>query len=120
MNCARSVLLAAASSFAFVLVPAYAADEQKEPPGFNELDKDDDGSLTKSEAAGNPTLASQFATVDRDGDSKLSRVEYLRTMAQKDMTALRERASEVIEPDAKASTGSSSSTGGSSSAGGSK
>jgi Ca2+-binding EF-hand superfamily protein len=113
MNHAKSALLAAAASFAFVLVPAYAADEQKDPPGFNELDKDDDGSLTKSEAAGNPALASQFGTVDRDGDSKLSRVEYLRTMAQKDITALRERASEIVEPGDKASAGSSSSTGGS-------
>jgi Ca2+-binding EF-hand superfamily protein len=109
MNYAKPALVAFASAFALAFVPAYGADEEKDKPGFNELDKDDDGSITKSEAAGNPTLASQFSAADKDADGKLTRVEYLRTMAQKDFTTLREKAANVIEPDDKGSaTGSGS------------
>lgn len=99
------VLTAAALGLAFGA--AQAADEKaaRDAPGFNELDKDDDGALTRAEAAGNPALAARFSQVDRDGDGKLSRFEYLRTVTAQDLRRLREKAASFIEPDDKASAG---------------
>ena len=88
-RCAASVALALAS-------PAASAADA---PGFNDLDRDKDGALSQSEAAGNTSLASRFKEVDTDGDGKLSRAEYLKTMAKKDFTSLREKAAELIKPD---------------------
>ena len=53
-------------------------------PGFNTLDKNNDGYLTRVEAAGNPDLAKNFKQADKNGDGKLSRAEYLATMTKKD------------------------------------
>lgn len=53
-----------------------AGDKQaREVPGFNEMDKDADGALTRTEAAGNPALLALFKEADDDGDGKLSRLE---------------------------------------------
>jgi Ca2+-binding EF-hand superfamily protein len=56
----------------------------KNDPGFNSLDKDHDGTLSRSEAAGNPMLAKKFKDADRNHDGKLSRSEYLMTMTAQD------------------------------------
>lgn len=80
MKLARSMLFAV-SALTLAVGSAYAADDRK---GFNDLDKDNDGSLSRTEAAGNPELVAKFKEVDRDNDGKLSRVEYLRVMAVKD------------------------------------
>jgi len=53
-------------------------------PGFNNLDKDKDGSLSKTEAAANPDLAKKFEEADKDHDGKLTRAEYLSVMVKKD------------------------------------
>ena len=89
-------------SFAAALIlgagAAYAADV----PNFNQMDKDNDGALTTSEAAANPKLADQFARVDDDGDGRLSRFEYLQIMGRQDLHNLRGSIAEFIDPDDKA------------------
>ena len=44
-------------------------------PAFRALDTDQDGVLSRREAAGNPTLVAQFVALDRDRDRVLSRAE---------------------------------------------
>jgi len=53
---------------------AHAADKKT---GFDALDKDDNGYLTRSEAAGDKRLLKGFDVADKDHDGKLSRTEYL-------------------------------------------
>jgi hypothetical protein len=115
MKATYAALLGAAS-MVLAFGTAHAADakdKDKDTPGFNELDKNDDGKLSKAEAAGNPTLAARFGEVDGDKDGSITRMEYLKVMAQKDFRTLREKTADVIEPDdkAKSSTGSGSSSG---------
>lgn len=74
---------------------AYAADV----PGFNQMDKDNDGQLTRSEAQGNPKLADQFQQVDDDNDGSLSRAEYLSIMGRQDLYDLRENLAEFLNPE---------------------
>ena len=76
---------------------AYAADV----PNFNQMDKDNDGALTRSEAAGNPRLLAHFAQVDDDSNGTISRAEYLQVMARRDLHTLRENLAEFIQPDGK-------------------
>lgn len=79
--------------------PLHAAGDV---PGFNEMDKNSDGQLTRSEAQGNPKLADQFAQVDDDNDGTLSRAEYLAIMGRQDLYTLRENLAEFLEPEDKA------------------
>jgi hypothetical protein len=58
--------------------------KDKNDPGFNTLDKNNDGYLSRVEAAGNPDLAKNFKQADKNGDGKLSRAEYLAVMTKKD------------------------------------
>jgi hypothetical protein len=102
MQLARSIFLGAALALAFV--PVHAADD-KDAPGFNELDKDDDGALTRREAGGNAVLLARFKEVDSDGDGKLSRLEYLKIMARKDFNTLRGNVADFIDPDEEPSAG---------------
>ena len=118
-------LVAAAAALAFGAI--HAADKadqdssaKADAPGFNEMDKNNDGFLSKAEGNANPTVKENFAEMDADGDGKLSRGEYLKKMAAQDFRKLREKAAEVIEPDQKSATGSGSASGsGGSAAGGS-
>jgi Ca2+-binding EF-hand superfamily protein len=57
-----------------------AADKKT---GFDALDKDDNGYLTRSEAAGNARLLKGFDVADKDNDGKLSRTEYLAATAKR-------------------------------------
>ncbi len=116
----------AAATAALAFGSAHAADKadkqsaESDPPGFNEMDKNNDGFLSKAEGNANPTVKENFAEMDADGDGKLSRGEYLKKMAAQDFRKLREKAAEVIEPDQKSATGSGSASGsGGSAAGGS-
>jgi Ca2+-binding EF-hand superfamily protein len=52
---------------------AYAADRK----GFDALDKNDDGFITRAEAAGNSRVLKGFDVADKNNDGKLSRAEYL-------------------------------------------
>jgi Ca2+-binding EF-hand superfamily protein len=60
-------------------------------PGFNKLDKNNDGYLSRVEAAGNPNLAKKFKQADKNGDGKLSRVEYLRAMTKQDASTAKRK-----------------------------
>lgn len=51
---------------------------------FRVLDKNNDGYVTKAEAAGNKDLAARFGEADSNNDGKLSRMEYLKVMAKID------------------------------------
>ena len=95
----KLTLIAAALALAFGT--AYAADKsakhenvidkQQEKGGalnndtsFRKLDKNNDGYLSRAEAAGNPDLAKRFKEADSNNDGKLSRMEYLKVMAKID------------------------------------
>lgn len=97
MKVARSVLAASALALA---CGAFAKDEAKEQKGFNEIDKNADGYITKQEArtAGRKDLIERWKQADSDNDGKLSRTEYLKLMAKDDANKVGEQVSKV--PDA--------------------
>src|SRR3954452_14070321 len=77
--------LIVATGFALAAGSALA-DKPKSDPGFNALDRNNDGYLTRTEAARNPDRAKNFKTADKNGDGKLSRAEYLAVMTKKDLS----------------------------------
>ena len=102
------VLGAAALAVAFA-APA-ASDDSKasgKTPGFNDLDKNDDGAISRAEAKANPKLAAQFKKLDTDGDGKLSRLEYLKEMAKEDFDKLRGKTAEAKPAESSSSGGTS-------------
>jgi Ca2+-binding EF-hand superfamily protein len=93
-----------AAAFALMLGTAHAASGDKQSrdvPNFNQMDKNNDGALTRSEAAANPRLLAHFDKVDDDGDGKLTRGEYLAVMARQDLHTVRETLAEFIDPEGK-------------------
>ena len=63
------------ASLALAVSAVYAADKPK--AGFDALDKDHDGYLSRAEAAGDARLLKGFDVADKNSDGKLSRSEYL-------------------------------------------
>lgn len=55
---------------------AYGADTAAYEYGFNELDRDRDGFLSREEAREHETLASEWDSADADRDGKLSEAEF--------------------------------------------
>lgn len=53
-----------------------AAQESRPSSGWQELDKDGNGSLSKTEAAGVPSLSQIFEQADSNQDGELSQDEY--------------------------------------------
>ena len=91
---------------ALALAVGYAfADKPANDPGFNTLDKNNDGYLSRTEAAANPFLAKNFKKADKNGDGKLSRTEYLSVMTKKDLRSAKEKVSGNKEQDRNAATG---------------
>ena len=87
MRVAKPLVIGAS---ALALAVGYAfADKPANDPGFNALDKNNDGYLSRTEAAANPYLAKNFKKADKDGDGKLSRTEYLAVMTKKDLRSRR-------------------------------
>ena len=84
----------------------------KNDPGFNKLDKNHDGYLSRTEAAGNPTLAKKFKDADRNNDGKLSRSEYLMTMTAQDARTAKKKVENAMDRhnDKQSGAGGSSST----------
>ena len=82
----------------------------KNDPGFNNLDKNHDGKLSRSEAAGNPALAKKFKDADRNHDGSLSRTEYLMTMTAQDARTAKDKAANAMNrnDDKKSSAGATS------------
>ena len=119
MMFAKSVLAAAAMALA--CGAAFAADKDNEAhKGFNDMDKNADGKLTRAEAKGNKELLARWKEADSNNDGVLTRAEYLKLMAKVDANKVKEKVSgapaavkkETAEakrraPDANASTGSS-------------
>lgn len=97
-------LLIGASALALAVGYAFA-DKPANDPGFNKLDKNNDGYLSRTEAAKNPYLAKHFKEADKDGDGKLSRTEYLAVMTKKDLKTAKEKV--TGHKDQNAATGSS-------------
>jgi Ca2+-binding EF-hand superfamily protein len=87
------IILAAGTAATLAAGAAVAADKQaqQDDPGFNQLDRNNDGTLSRTEAARNPYLVKRFQEADHDGDGKLSRFEYLRVMTAKDVGTIKEK-----------------------------
>jgi len=93
---ASAIALAAGQAF---------AEKAKDDPGFNKLDRNNDGWLSRSEAMKNSYLRKNFKAADKDHDGKLSRTEYLEAMTKKDMASLKNKV--TGDKDRNAATGSS-------------
>jgi len=102
MNIVKPLLIA--SALALAAGPAFA-EKSKDDPGFNKLDRNNDGWLSRTEAAKNSYLRKNFKAADKDGDGKLSRTEYLQIMTKKDVSALKNKV--TGDKDRNAATGSS-------------
>ena len=89
MKFTKSVLVASAMALACGV--AFAKDDDKQAKGFNAMDKNADGKLTRAEAKGNKELLKKWKELDRDNDGSLSRTEYLREMARQDGAKVQER-----------------------------
>jgi hypothetical protein len=102
MHITRTIVLtAAAAGLALGTAQAQSDKPKGDVPNFNQMDKNNDGALTRQEAAANPRLAQHYDKVDRDGDGKLTRSEYLAVMAREDLHSLREGLAEFIDPEDK-------------------
>ena len=117
MRLAKSLFIA--SAMALAVGGAYAADDKQArakdaEPGFNALDKDNDGYVTRAEAAKDKSLLGKWKEADRNGDGKLSRTEYLIVKGKKDVGTATEKVKEAgrdvkarVSKDDKADTSSS-------------
>jgi EF hand len=106
MKFAKPLLVASALALAF---GAYAADDKqaraKDPePGFNNLDANNDGKLTRAEAAKDKSLLGKWKEADRDNDGTLSRAEYLIVKGKKDIGAVAEKVQDAVSSDDKSSS----------------
>ena len=104
-----TTLLIAGSALALVTGSALA-DRPKDDPGFSALDKNHDGYISRSEAAGNPTLLKNFKQADKNNDGKLSRAEYLTAMTKKDLSAAKNKVSSTFSKDKSAASGGTKSS----------
>jgi hypothetical protein len=95
---AAGLALAAGSAF---------AERSKDDPGFNALDKNNDGYVSRTEAARNPSLTKNWKQADKNGDGKLSRTEYLSVMTKKDLRAAKNKVTGDKDSNRSAATGSS-------------
>src|SRR5215216_3219430 len=80
MRFAQSIFFLVAAVLALAVGSVRAEDKigkDANDPGFNALDKDNDGYISRAEAMGNTSLAKKFKQADKNGDGKLSRAEYL-------------------------------------------
>ena len=97
MKLATTIILAAVG---ITIGLAYAADDRKEP-GFNALDKNNDGYLTRTEAVRDSDLTKKFKEVDKNGDGKLSRAEYLAVKGKQDLNTARNKVEKALQKDDK-------------------
>jgi Ca2+-binding EF-hand superfamily protein len=103
------LILAGASALALVAGNAFA-ERPANDPGFNKLDANKDGYLTRTEAARNPDLVKNFKQADKNGDGKLSRTEYLTVMTKKDLSTAKQKITGKKDKDKSAATGGTKSS----------
>lgn len=98
----------AASALALAFGAAYAADDKQAKadaePGFNTMDANDDGKLTRAEAAKDTSLLGKWKDADRDNDGTLSRTEYLIVKGKKDIGTVAEKVQDAVSSDDKSSS----------------
>jgi Ca2+-binding EF-hand superfamily protein len=100
MRLAQSLFFLVAAALALAVGTAQAEDKvgkDAKDPGFNALDKDNDGFISRTEAMGNPNLAKKFKEADKNNDGKLSRTEYLAVMTKQDATTAKNKVENAIE-----------------------
>ena len=115
MRLTQSMFFLVAAALALAVGATYAEDKvgkDKNDPGFKALDKNNDGYLSRTEAAGNPELFKKFKQADKNGDNKLSRMEYLEAMTKQDATTAKNKVERAIDKDDNkpSSAGSTSSS----------
>ena len=94
MNFSKTFLLGAAVALA--CGTAVAADKhhvKDNEPGFNALDRNNDGYISRAEAVKDGDLLKNFSKADKDHDGKLSRAEYLSVKAKKDANTVSNKVS---------------------------
>jgi len=102
MRLAQSLFFLVAAALALAVGASYAEDKvgrDKNDPGFNVLDKNKDGYISRAEAQGNPTLAAKFKDADKNHDGKLSRAEYLAVMTKQDATTAKNKIEGALDKD---------------------
>jgi Ca2+-binding EF-hand superfamily protein len=100
MRLTQSLFFLVAAALALAVGSAYAEDKigkDENDPGFHALDKNKDGYISRTEAAGNPMLAKKFKQADKNGDGKLSRIEYLEAMTKQDASTAKNKAENAME-----------------------
>ena len=100
MRLAQSLFFLVAAALAVAVGTAKAEDKigkDEKDPGFNALDKNNDGYLSRAEALGNPELAKKFKQADKNGDGKLSRAEYLRAMTAQDLSTAKKKVAKAAD-----------------------
>jgi hypothetical protein len=113
MKLAKSILVAA--GLALAVGGAYAAGDKPAKqakadaePGFNKMDSNNDGKLTRSEAAKDKSLVAKWKEADRDSDGSLSRAEYLMVKGKKDAGTVADKVKSAVNKDDKSSAGATS------------
>jgi hypothetical protein len=124
MKLIQSAILGAAV-FALATGSVFAADKptkerstvgnvgaatRSDDSGFAKLDKNNDGYISKAEAAGDAKLAKDFAKFDLNNDGKLNRAEYLAASAKEDVSSAASKVKEKAKEPAASSGSSASST----------
>lgn len=100
MRLAQSMFFLVAAALAIAVGSAYAEDKigkDEKDPGFNALDKNNDGWISRAEAKGNPQLAKKFKQADKNADGKLSRTEYLATMTAQDVGTAKQKVANAMD-----------------------
>ena len=116
MKLLKPLIAASALALAF---GAYADDKDRRAaadpePGFNNLDANNDGKLTRAEAAKDKSLAAKWKEADRNNDGSVTRAEYLMVKGKKDIGRAADAVKDAVSSDDKpksSSAGSSSSAG---------
>ena len=116
MRLAQSLFFLVAAALALAVGTAKAEDKigkDDKDPGFNALDKNNDGYISRAEALGNPNLSKKFKQADKNGDGKLSRTEYLRVMTAQDAATAKQKVANAVDrkKDRSAAAGSSATSG---------
>lgn len=94
----RIVNVFAGAALALAVGAAFAADDKKDP-GFNALDKNNDGYVTRAEAAGDKDLVGKFKDADKNGDGKLNRAEYLVVKGKEDVANVTDKVTNKVNKE---------------------